>query len=93
MNNEETMTRPGGGDKPSIPDEKKDELRDALVKAITGFCKNGDSVAIPGFGTFVAEKHDEEIVNDQVTGQRLLLPPSIDMKFKASVVLKKRFVG
>ncbi|MDE5810877.1 MAG: HU family DNA-binding protein, partial [Muribaculaceae bacterium] len=37
----------------------------------------GNSIAIPGFGTFSPVKVGEEIVNDLATGSKLLLPPSI----------------
>ena len=49
-----------------------------------------DSIAIPGFGTFKAEKRDEEIVTDATTGRRTLYPPKIEMTFRPSVVLRKK---
>lgn len=51
---------------------------------------NLDSVAIPGFGTFKSSKKDEEIVVDEATGKRTLLPPVISMEFQPSVVLRKK---
>lgn len=53
---------------------------------------NLDSVAIPGFGTFKSLKKDEEIVVDEATGKRTLLPPSITMEFQPSIVLRKKLV-
>ncbi|MDE5967727.1 MAG: HU family DNA-binding protein [Muribaculaceae bacterium] len=41
----------------------------------------GNSIAIPGFGTFSPVKVGEEIVNDLATGSKLLLPPSISLQF------------
>lgn len=49
-----------------------------------------DSVAIPGFGKFESVKDDEKIVTDLTTGQRVLLPPAINVTFQPSSLLKKR---
>ena len=49
-----------------------------------------DSVAIPSFGTFVAEKHREEIVNDLSTGHRMLIPPEITLSFRPGAMLTKK---
>ncbi len=49
-----------------------------------------NSVAIPGFGTFVTTKTDEEIVTDEATGERTLTPPAITLGFQTSVVLRKK---
>lgn len=49
-----------------------------------------DSVAIPSFGTFVAEKHQEEIVNDLSTGHRMLIPPEIALTFRPGAMLTKK---
>lgn len=65
----------------------------AMVSAINRFCCDLDSVAIPGFGTFETIKHDEMIVEDVPTGKRMLLPPKIEVVFKPSVVLRKKFIG
>jgi nucleoid DNA-binding protein len=45
-------------------------------------------VAIPGFGSFVGVKHDEKIVRDLTSGNRLLLPPAIELEFVAGGRLK-----
>lgn len=49
-----------------------------------------NSIAIPGFGTFVTVKKDEEIITDAATGDRTLNPPSISLGFQTSVVLRKK---
>lgn len=49
-----------------------------------------DSVAIPGFGKFEAVKEEEKIITDLTTGQRVLLPPAINVSFQPSSLLKKR---
>lgn len=68
-------------------------LMSALPEAIKYFAKELDSVAIPGFGTFTSEKIDERVVEDTESGIRKLLPPSITVNFKSSIVLRKKFVG
>lgn len=52
-----------------------------------------DSVAIPGFGTFASEKKNEQIVDNNETGNKTMLPPVIIVNFKSSVVLRKRLLG
>jgi len=52
-----------------------------------------DSVAIPGFGTFAPEKKNEQIVDNNETGNKTMLPPVISVNFKSSVVLRKRLLG
>lgn len=65
----------------------------AMSEAILGFCTELDAVAVPGFGTFTPVKTDELIVTDAATGARTLLPPRVDVRFKSSVVLRKKFIG
>ena len=64
-----------------------------LAKIITEECGRENKIAIPGFGTFEGCKHDEKIVTDLTTGKNMLLPPSIDMKFIAGGMLKKKVKG
>ena len=56
-------------------------------------CGEENRVAIPGFGTFEGIKHDEEITTDLVSGKRMLLPPSIEVRFSAGGMLRKRMKG
>lgn len=49
-----------------------------------------DSVAIPGFGKFGSVKEEEKVITDLSTGQRMLLPPAINVSFQPSSLLKKR---
>lgn len=67
-----------------------DALTDGLALIIRESCAELDSVAIPTFGSFVAHKHDEEIVTDLSSGHRMLLPPEIKLEFKPGGVLQKR---
>lgn len=72
---------------------KATDMLEATVTAIKEHSKDLDTVAVPGFGSFACVKTDECIVADVLTGEQKLLPPKIEMKFKSSVVLRKRFVG
>lgn len=62
-----------------------DALRDCLVKCAL----QGDSVALPGFGTFMTVKDDERVDRDLSTGRQVLLPPHLSVSFKGSTSLIK----
>ncbi len=64
-------------------------LSEALSDVIREACAEGEAVAVPGFGTFDVEKHDEYVVTDPTNGRRLLMPPSVSLHFKPSSQLKK----
>lgn len=66
------------------------ELTAALAAVLRERASNLDSIAIPGFGNFVAIKQAEKIVDDVQTGKRLLAPPQIKIEFVASAMLKKQ---
>lgn len=59
-------------------------MREGLLKAAA----EGDSVAIPGFGTFVTVKEDERVDRDLSTGRNVLLPPHLEIQFKESATLR-----
>lgn len=61
----------------------------AIGAAIVDILAEGNSVAIPGFGTFSPEKADEYVASD-ASGRRMLMPPAIIVNFKPSVVLRNR---
>lgn len=68
-----------------------------VATLIEGMCKvmkecgaELDSIAIPGFGTFKSSKIEEQVVYDNITRQRTLVPPMIVMEFNPSVVLRKK---
>ncbi len=66
----------------------------AMIEAVAGAicrqCADLNTVAIPGFGNFVSEKSDEHVEVDPVTNNRVLIPPSINMQLRPSVILRKR---
>ncbi|MCM1521124.1 MAG: HU family DNA-binding protein [Muribaculaceae bacterium] len=65
-------------------------LTSALSSAIAEIGGELDSAAIPGFGTFLSEKTNEHITVDPISGERILVPPSITLHFQPSVVLRKK---
>lgn len=71
--------------------ERKDAetLLQALGRAVRQHCGDLDTVAIPAFGSFVAVKHDEQIVTDRSTGRRMLLPPEVELTFRPAGRLRK----
>lgn len=75
-------------------DERKvSTMLNGLTTAIKEYCTDVDSVAIPGFGTFVTEKTDERVAVSPTDGMQMIYPPEISVKFKSSVVLRKKFIG
>lgn len=68
------------------------EIETAMVRTLLDYCSNLEAVAIPGFGTFMPIKSDERIVKD-AEGKSFLLPPSIELKWRPSVMLRKHFVS
>lgn len=71
-------------------DRKSTEmLVSALSEAVRRHCGELDGVALPSFGTFRAEKRDEQIVTDISSGKRMLLPPEIELVFAPAAKLRK----
>ncbi|MCD8388011.1 MAG: HU family DNA-binding protein [Bacteroidales bacterium] len=65
-------------------------LIDTFAKVMRERISNLDSIAIPGFGNFVALKLPERVQSESSTGKRTLLPPQIKVEFVASAMLKKQ---
>lgn len=74
-------------------DEKVSSMLSGVTEAIKAYCSEVDSVAIPGFGTFVAQKTDEHVSPSPTHGQKMIYPPAITVNFKSSVVLRKKLIG
>lgn len=62
-----------------------------LVRIIRETSSELDSVALPGFGSFVPVKENEYIAVDPDSGKTMLYPPQVSIKFNAGSMLKKRF--
>ena len=61
-----------------------------FAEIITEQCGERNAVALPGFGTFEGIKHDEKIIEDLDSGHKMLLPPSVELSFKTSGMLRKK---
>lgn len=59
-----------------------------LSKIIADALKDGDSVALPGFGTFNVAKSDEYV--GEIDGESYLFPPRIDIKFTPALKFSKQ---
>ena len=66
------------------------KLLDALSNVVIERCSELDSIIVPRFGTLEAVKHNERVDINPETGKRQLLPPSVEVEFSASTILKKR---
>jgi nucleoid DNA-binding protein len=64
-------------------------MADALTDLLRNHLAQLDTIAIPGFGTFIPAKTDEYIATDSVTGKRSLMPPAVSITFRAGSRLKK----
>lgn len=58
-----------------------ERLMEGFTAVIAAECRDENRIAIPALGSFVGHKHDEKVVKDLTTGQRLLLPPAIEAEF------------
>ena len=63
----------------------------SVLGVITQELQEGNSVVLPGFGTFEVKKKMERVTINPVTKQRLLIPPKLMLSFKPSTTLKERF--
>jgi DNA-binding protein HU-beta len=61
---------------------------DAVIDAITGALKAGDSVALVGFGTFVVKSRAARSGRNPRTGEVLAIPAARMPTFKAGKALK-----
>lgn len=71
------------------PIDDVEKLSAAFADVVIDFCSNGDSVAIPRFGTIksVSKKEYIAVGND---GKKYLYPPKISAEFAASNILKNK---
>ena len=65
-----------------------DAVITATIKAITDALKEGDKVAIIGFGTFEAKATAEREGRNPKTGENIVIPAAKKPVFSASKVLK-----
>lgn len=52
--------------------------------------KEGDTISMPGFGSFEAKLRPERETVHPASGVRMLVPPKLTIAFKPSAILKQR---
>jgi DNA-binding protein HU-beta len=72
-----------------MPQNKTNELVNAILEVITDTLKTGDKVTLTGFGTFEARKHAERKGRDIRTKATITIPASTRPVFTAGAVLKE----
>lgn len=70
--------------------EKTQKMVTSVLTTMGDCFIEGDSVMIPGFGTFDVKKKLERIIVSPGTGQRMLVPPKLVLGFKPSSVWKEK---
>ena len=71
-----------------IPKAAAGRALDAVVDSITGALKNGDSVALVGFGTFSVKERAARTGRNPQTGDEIQIPAATVPGFKAGKALK-----
>ena len=61
---------------------------DAMVDAVTGALKKGDSVTLVGFGTFLVRRREARTGRNPKTGEAIQIKASNSPAFKAGKALK-----
>ena len=60
----------------------------SLVDAIAELFDEGESVMLPGFGTFEVRKRLERVVVNPSTGKRMMVPPKLVLNFRPVAAVK-----
>lgn len=72
-----------------IPENIYARLGEIIKDALT----DGDSIALPSFGTLSTVKTDEHVDVDPVTHVKMLVPPKITVQFTPALKLVKQIKG
>lgn len=64
------------------------QLVDGLIAELSGQLEEGESVAVPNFGSFEVKKKLERVFVNPSTGQRMMVPPKLVINFRPSKNLK-----
>lgn len=70
--------------------EQIENLLNSLSTVIADKVKDGDTVAIPGFGMFEPKMKAERLASHPATGRKILVPPKQTLVFKPSPLLKQK---
>ena len=58
--------------------------------AMNNCFQEGNTIGIPGFGTFEVKKKNERVIVNPTTGQRMLVPPKLALTFRPNVAWKAK---
>lgn len=65
-----------------------------LVRELGGLLaekiKEGDSVSVPGFGSFEPKMRAERVTSHPSTGKKILVPPKMSLVFKPSAIMRQK---
>lgn len=76
----------------NIDQKQLNELHSAFAESLKDCSAQLDSASIPGFGTFNTVKKAESVEIDS-DGTRKLTPPSIEINFRSSILLRKKLTN
>ena len=62
----------------------------AIIEQMGNQFDEGDSVLIPGFGSFEVKKRMERIIVNPGTQQRMLVPPKLVLGFRPMEAIKEK---
>lgn len=65
-------------------------LLSTVLSAMGDTFMEGESVQVPGFGTFEVKKKMERIIVNPASGQRMLVPPKLVLGFKPTATWKDK---
>ncbi len=66
---------------------------DDMVAVITAELVRNNVVAVSNFGSLEVKKREERVSVHPLTGKRMLIPPKLIVKYKASSSLKDKIKG
>lgn len=69
------------------------EVFDAIFETITDYLKDGERVALPGFGSFSVAERAARTGRNPATGEEITIAASRNAKFKAGKELKETLNG
>ena len=88
MNNKEFITELAR--RSGYSQEDTQRMVRCVIESVASAFDEGDSVSVPGFGSFELKKRMERIVVNPSTGQKMLVPPKIVLAFKPSLSVKNQ---
>ena len=71
-----------------LPKAAAGRALDAVIEAVTGALKNGDSVSLVGFGTFAVKERAARTGRNPQTGAEIQIKAATVPSFKAGKALK-----